>query len=260
MKQTKKPEQGEQAYDWSQHQQDVTGFEHTQADDFGLPFLTIVQKGSPEVDKTHKDHGIKAIEGASIGDVIDTQAREIVHREGKPQVIEFVPCMFQKAYVEWKPRTSGGGFVKQHFEPGILTQCKRDEKNRDVLPNGNTVVTTAYFFGLLLREGLDPKPVVIGMSSTQLKKARLWLNLMSGLKVERPDGTKFTPPMFARKYYLHTVAESNAEGSWYGWAIESGEMLHDPKLIGMARDAAKSTSSIRLLAPPAETPDENPSF
>lgn len=242
-------------YDWGST--GVTGFENTKADDLGIPFLQIVQKGSPEVDKTHPNYATKKIEGCEPGDIINTITRQIVGSDGNPAV--FIPCSYERAFVEWKSRESGGGMVRQHATDAILSQTKRDENNRDVLPNGNVIVTTGYFLGLLVNTHEDGTvsydKCVLSMTSTQLKKARLWLNMMMSIKVPGPNGTKITPPMFSHKYNLSTIVEQNAEGSWFGWLIESAGMLTNPDVITLAVDTAKQVAAGRR--PQLSAPSDN---
>ena len=241
-------------YDWSQ-EGTPTGFESAHQEDFGIPFLAIIQKGSPEIDNTHKDYETKKIEGASVGCIFNTVSREILSSDGDPVIV--IPCYYQRLFVEWKDRKSGGGFVRQHPNDSILSQTQRKEDGRDYLPNGNLIVTTAYFFGLLPRkernEG-DPigDPFVIGMTSTQLKKARLWLNMAQAIKVESPRG-KITPPLYSHRYALSTFPEHNAEGSWMGWKIETAGIINERELIEAAIETCKTASSTarrQLPAPP----------
>lgn len=239
MKQTKQPgaasgkkQQAEPQVDWSQY--GATGFERTSTDDLGIPFLIIVQKGSPEVDRTHKDFATKKIEGVEAGCIINTVTREILHQpEGDPVII--IPCAYERQYVEWKPRDQAGGFVRQHSNPAVLNECKRNEKNQDVLPSGNIVITTGYFVGLIKSREIWEK-VIIAMTSTQLKKARLWLNMMMAIK---SNGQPL--PMFSHKYALNTIVEQNQQGSWFGWHIEGAGMNTDMKLITEASEVSKRT-------------------
>jgi hypothetical protein len=166
-------------------------------------------------------------------------------------------------YNEWKPKAgaSGGGFVRAHHNPLILNECHRDERNKDVLRNGNLIVPTSYFFGFVLREDLDPERVIIGMSSTQLKKARLWLNMALSIKVPGPNGTKITPPLFSHKYALAATPEGNELGSWMGWHIETLGPVKKLSLIQSCADVAKQISSgaQKMLgnAAPKEEEDED---
>lgn len=247
----KKTKEADNTMDWTQYGE-ASGLENVSSEDLGIPFLEIVQKGSPEFDSTHAKHSEKKIEGCKPGDLFDSLAREVI-----PQPIMFVPCLYQKLYVEWKPRGSGGGIAKTHSSPEILTECRRNDKNQDVLRNGNIIVTTAYFFGLKLNG--THKPAIISLTSTQLKKAKLWLNIATAIKVETPKGM-ITPPLFSHKYALTTGPESNVKGSWFGWKIECAGMLEDPALIADAADlkAQFTRRQALLLEGPSESGDEIP--
>jgi hypothetical protein len=217
-----------------------------------------VQKGSPEYDKTHKDYDEKQIDDCNVGDIFNSLSREIVHRQGGNE-LAFVPCGYDKMYVEWKTRESGGGMVKSHRDPAIMEEVvSRNDKGQNVLRNGNVLVDTAYFFGLIPNNG-DNTMAVIGMASTQLKHARFWLNLMTGLKV---GPNRRTPPMFSHKYAISTVPERNEKGSWFGWKIECAEMISDAGLVAEgAKVCARVTNISRPMlgaGAPAPTSDDVP--
>lgn len=238
------------AHDWSQSS--VTGFENVQREDLGIPFLMIIQSLSPQIKKTDPDYELKKIENAEEGDIINTVANVVVC--GLGDAMSFIPCSYQRLYPEWRPNR--GGLVRIHTNASILNECNRNDRNQDILPNGNMISTTAYVYGIMLDEG-ERVPCIIGLTSTQLKKAKMWLNMIMSLKMARPDGSKFTPPMFSHIYKLSTIPESNEKGSWYGWKIEVGEVLKDPVLIAKSMDFAKRAGTIqRQLAAPPEAHDD----
>ena len=241
------------AYDWSQ--QGPSGFENVNAEDLGIPFLGIIQKGSPQFDQDHEDYPTKHIEGCEVGDIFNTVTNTVVASAGEP--LEFIPCTFQKLFMEWTPREKGGGLVKTHQSAQILNECVRNERGQDVLRNGNLIVTTAYFYGIALVDG-DRIQCIIGMTSTQLKKSKQWLNMMMSLKATRPDGVKYTPPMFSHSYLLYSIPEKNEKGSWRGWLIQIGKEMSDPVLIAEAMGYAKRASTVQktLNAPPADEREE----
>lgn len=256
-KQTKTPgvapaknQRQEPEIDWSQY--GATGFEKTSTEDLGIPFLAIVQSGSPELKKSHQDYETKKIPGCEEGSIFNTVTRDLLYSPGGEALI-FVPCAFEKVFNEWKPRGDGGGggggFVRSHSNPLIINECKRNEKNQDILPNGNMIVTTGTFFGKYQHED-KWEPAIISMTSTQLKKVRLWLNMMMAIK---QNGRPL--PMFSHKYAIMTAAESNNNGSWFGWHIEGAGMNTDQALITEAAEIAKKiTSGNRpMLGAPAAT-------
>jgi hypothetical protein len=232
-------------YDWEQS--GITGFENVSQQDLGIPFLMILQKGSPQIDEAHPDHISKKIEGAKVGDIINTVKNIVVWSRSSTTALQFIPCSFEKQFVEWKPRESGGGIVKMHSSANIITECKRNEKGQDQLKNGNIVVTTAYFYGLVMIDG-EYEPALIGLSSTQLKKAKLWLNMMQALKVDGKQG-RYTPPMFSHAYALTTAPETNEKGNWYGWVIRMHGQVKDSGIAQLAVETAKEKSSARAALP-----------
>jgi len=250
MKQTKTkqmdtaPVVDETEYNWGE-EQGATGFEATRQEDLGIPFLSLLQKGSPEVDETHKNHELKKIEGAKGGMLINTVTREILYtREGEP--LKFVPVFHEKLFQEWKPRNLGGGFVASHKSPIILSKCIRNSDNQDMLPNGNEIKTTSYFYGFALIEGQEPVRMIIALTSTQLKKGRGWLNMMQTIKVNGK-----TPPMYSHVYNITSDIEKNNDGSWFGWHFEIDRMLNknDMALIEVARNVATECAATKLAAP-----------
>jgi len=237
--------------DWGQYQ--ATGLEKVSTEDLGIPFLAIVQSGSPEFKKSHKDYKTKGIEDAQEGCIFNTVTRDLLHYPGRDALI-FVPCAFEKAYNEWKLRedSGGGGFIRAHSNPAVLNECTRNDRNQDILPNGNQLVTTSVIFGKYSHEGRW-EPAIISFVSTQLKKARGWLNMAMAIK---QNGKPL--PLFSHKYAITTVPESNANGSWMGWHIEGAGQVTDTALIGDCAEVAKKiVSGARPLlgAPSAGTDD-----
>lgn len=242
-----------QSYDWSSYQGN-TGLENLSQQDLGIPILTIIQKGSAEYDEDHEDHESKKIEGVKVGDIINTQTREILYTSGG-EPIKVVPYFYQLVYLEWRAKAQGGGIVATHVNPNILAQAKRDpQTNKDTLPNGNNVVTTAYYFVRIIHNGVE-QDALITLTSTQLKKSRVWLNMMKGFT----DANGNTLPMFHRPYFLSTVGESNAKGTWRGWKIEAGAApLSDPRLINGLLEAVKhSRENSQALIGNSQPSDED---
>ena len=203
--------------------QNSSGFENIKPEDEAIPFVKILQALSPECKKGTR------VSDAEEGDFFNTVTQEVFKGE-----IRVVPCAYQKAYVEWRPRTSGGGFVKQHFDSTILDQTKKDDKNNDVLPNGNHIVTTAYHFCIIVKAEGSYDRVVIAMTSTQLKKSRRWVSQMRALQI--PVGEKkINPPMYSHTYPMSSVPEQNDKGAWSGFAIGSPTMISTRELYESAK-------------------------
>ena len=84
------------------------GYEEADRDAFAIPFLSILQSGSPQCKKSEGEY----IEGAQEGMFFNTVSNEVVDPEKVPCYL--IPCHYSRAFVEWQPRETGGGFVAQH--------------------------------------------------------------------------------------------------------------------------------------------------
>jgi hypothetical protein len=210
------------------------GFEEAGASAYAIPFLQILQSGSPQVKRSEGAF----IPGAAEGMLLNTVTSRVydVSAEGKP--VRVVPVHFVQVYIEWKTRENGSGFVAEHPPTTPLaTQTVKDAKNRDILPNGNQLVDTRKHYVLVVDEDGMPTPALITMASTQLKKSRRWMSQAANLKFPKRDGTGFfSPPLFAHSYLLTTVPESNDQGSWMGWGIALEGVVQDAGIF----EAAKS--------------------
>ncbi len=190
------------------------GMENVSTKDILIPRISILQALSPQVQRNKSEY----IEGAEPGQICDIGTGVLL-----PEPLLFLPLHYAKVWLEWYPRATKRGLAAIHLDDGILANTTPDEKRRPILPNGNYVAETAQFFGLNLSG--DGQLSFIPMGSTQLKAAKKWLNLSLAEKVCDSQGRTFNPPLFYRAYELSTIAQENAEGSWFGWKIERGPQL-----------------------------------
>ena len=198
------------------------GFEGTGRDDMAIPFLSILQGLSPEVKRSEGAY----IEGAQEGMLLNTVTKEVYDTTKEELVV--IPCAYQRTLVEWRVREKGGGYVGEHsaaFEGASQTQ--RDDRGRDILPNGNQLNDTRSFYVFIIKDDGTTAPAVITMTSTQIKKAKQWLMQQNLLRLTS-GGKTYTPPMFASKWRVETAPESNEKGSWFGWKFTHAGYLAGP--------------------------------
>ena len=226
-------------------QDSALGKEHIGMDDIALPYIAILQALSPQVQKSKPQY----IPGAEEGMLFNTLTGEVFNGD---EGIYVIPCAYQKMFVEWKPRTSGGGFVAAHPTAEILQNTKRDERNFDVLPNGNVVIETSYYYCLMVREKrIDP--VIISMARTARKRSRQWNSTMLGIQLMGAKGP-FNPPIFSHIYKLKTLPESKNNNSWFTWDIHLYSMINDSELYHKARKLSIDVSKGLVKASvPADT-------
>ena len=210
------------------------GFEGTSSDDYAIPFISILQKGSPQCDEDSDSY----VEGAKPGLFWDSGASEILSdSDGNPlEQIRVTPACYQRLFVQWRDRDEGGGFVATHTpDSELVRQGVRDDRGRLVLQDNTYLVDTRQFYCFLYGNDGTARPVVLSMSSTQLKKARQWMTRMADFKVQGSKGP-FTPPMYGQVWPLSTVGESNSKGSWRGWKLGAPQIVEDGLIISRAKE------------------------
>jgi len=189
-----------------------SGWENTSQEDFTIPFLAIIQAMSPQVQETEAEY----IEGAKAGMLLNTATSEL--HDGK-EGVEFVPCLTEHVFVEWKNRQSdGGGFVAVHE---CNSQVVKDAKAASTqfgkytvpVPGGidHDLVETFYIYGLLVDGDEVITPCMISFSSTKIKAYKAALTPLRQVKGR--------PPLFAFRLRITTVPEKNAKGSFHNFKI-----------------------------------------
>jgi hypothetical protein len=201
------------------------GMQGLSKDDLAIPFLSILQSGSPQCKRSEGEY----IEGAAEGMLFNTVTKTVIDPIKTPVIV--IPCSYNRALIEWRVREAGGGFVKEHpVDEALLGTTVRDDKGRDILPNGNQLNDTRSFYVMVLDPDTGiPAPAFMTMTSTQIKKAKQWLMQQNLLKLPAAGGRVYTPPMFASKWRVTTVPEQNDKGSWMGWAFEHAGYLSGPQ-------------------------------
>lgn len=223
--------------DYMQGAEDHAGLGNSRdAADNSMPFLSILQKGSPQVNKQDPAY----IPKAEAGMLLNTATGQVWSGEDGVPV---VPCGIQKAFVEWVPREKGGGYVATYpHDPGLPREmgAREDDRRRLVLENGNHLVETLYTLALLP----DGSPVVVGATSTALKPMRDWMTTRNAQRL--PGGR--TAPAFAKTYRLKTLWQKNDSGDWYTWKvfIEDGWTSADiyPAALEFAKQIAEKGVTI----------------
>lgn len=230
------------------------GFEEADASAYAIPFLQVLQSGSPQCKKSDGAY----IKGAEEGMFYNTVTQQVYSGEDGLIVI---PCHYTQRFIEWKTRESGGGFVGEHLpsDPCVGTTVK-DDKGRDILPNGNTLVDTRNHYVLIVGQDGSLSPALLAMSSTQSKVSRQWMSKMQGIKIKNAEGQFVTAPMASRKYKLTTVAKSNDKGSWFVPNVELVGIVEDVAEYRAANDFRNAVRSGEAQVKRTEEASENEAF
>ncbi len=212
------------------------GFENTSGKDLNVPFITVLQSNSPQVED-------KDPKGAESGMLFNTVTREmwVANAADDAPGLPFLLCHYDTAYVEWVPRDSGqpGGFVGLHDPNGPIVKeaIEASETGFGKLAYGkNELVETTYGYGLSLNpEGTHSIGFgVLSFSSTKLKPFRNWLTAIWTIKGTDP---KNRPPSFCYRSIIRTVKQKNDFGTFYNfrvdpWAKTWVQSMMDPSVEG----------------------------
>lgn len=178
------------------------------AGDLGIPYLSILQPGSPQLKPGHA----KYIEGARVGEWFNSATGEVFQG-----TIEFIPCAYERKYVQWHDKDLGeGGYVRDYpIDSDILSRTVPNAKKQPSLPDENhdVIVETAYQYGMMLNPHTGRwDQVVMPLKSTGLKVNRRLNNLIAGATI---PGTQLQAPRWMYAYTLKTALESKGQNSWY---------------------------------------------
>lgn len=182
-------------------------------DDVAVPYLYVLQSNSPQVNPDADDY----IEGAKPGMFYNNVSNEIY--DGRTEGLIVIPCAYERKYVEWVPRDSGGGYVADHdIGSNILSECTPNEKGIPCLKNGNLIVETAYHY-VYFKNPNDGQwdQIIIPMKSTFLKKSRRWNKTLMATLI---PGTTNRAPRWLYPYRIKTVKESKGDQTWSNVDLE----------------------------------------
>lgn len=201
-------------------EEEATGLEGADRESFAIPFLALLQKGSPQCDSDNAAF----MEEAKPGDFINTASGELFDGE---EGVCVIPCAYSRRLLEWRPMEDGGGFVAEHLPDAYDLSRLPREGSRHMLDSGNYLQDTRQHWCLLLTKG-GPVPIILSLKSTQIRKSKLWMTAMRDFRAQHPTSGKMSPvKTFANVWRVSCVPETRKEYKFKGVLIEH-ERLLDP--------------------------------
>ena len=156
--------------------------------------------------------------------------------------VHFLPCAFQRRFIQWAPRGAEGGYKGEVLPENIdalRTAGKLVELDGKLYvpdENGNVsekksdrLVDTRSHYGLIVGEDGSVAMVLLALSSTQIKKSKRLMSILNEAKVAGPNGF-VTPPTWMNRVKLTTVLENNDEGTWHGVRFEADGFIGSQEL------------------------------
>ena len=185
------------------------GLENITTEDMQIPFIRIIQALSPQLQKDDPLY----IKGAEQGDIFNTVSQEIYKQD---EGVIVVPAFFEKKFLEFQLRSSGGGFVRELAADDKDIAMTNREGTIELLPNGNELVRTHQH--LVIAQSADGTiaPSVLDMKKTQLKVSRRWNTLKNSARL--PSGALM--PIYGTAWQVTTVLEANDQGKWFNYKLD----------------------------------------
>jgi len=196
-----------------------SGFENVTSQDITVPYLKLLQAMSTAITQDLVDQ-------AKAGDFLNSASNQLFKG-----TIKIVPCYFKRMYDEWAVDADGSmNFVKTKHEVStdILSKTKRNDKNQDMLENGNAIVDTAYYFCLLKNdEKKTYDRVVLSLSSTQLAAHRSLMQQSQQLTM--PNSNK-PYALYTHTYDLSTFKHTKGNNTWFKLDVKNPQKITEPLL------------------------------
>ncbi|HET8689506.1 MAG TPA: hypothetical protein VFM18_23085 [Methanosarcina sp.] len=219
------------------------GMEEADKSSFAIPFIIVLQANSPQLEK---------LDDAKAGMLMNSITEELF-KSGEG--VHVIPVSFQRRYLRWSPRSSGGGYKGEYNPievetgkiPGMsihrgmylmdVPEGVTNPFDADGRPLYDHLSDTRNHFILFQTKEGSWQPALISMASTQIKKSKRWMSRIQGVELTDPkSGRKFNPPSFSHVYLIKTELESNQKGKWYGLDINMAGAVTDPQLYQKAKD------------------------
>lgn len=244
------------AMDTSMFAEDAgAGMEGATAESFAIPFLSVLQKGSPQVDEAS---GV-AIEGAKAGMLFENVTGKVF--DGKVGVT-IIPCAYRRVFLRWAPKGSDGAGFKGELAPEKVAEMRArgeiselDGKLYVPLPDGTVsdkkcdrISDTRNHYVLLVDDDTGAwKEALMSLTSTQIKKSKMLMSALASVKVRGASGL-FTPPTFANMVRVTTTPESNDKGTWFGLKFELVGQVTRSELYAAAKAFHASVAKGTVIA------------
>jgi len=177
----------------------MEGFEEISQATMAIPFIRILQKLSPQLNK--QEPGF--IDGAEEGHFVNTITKQVLGSSFKCIVLKF-----EHIYIEWRPKR--GGFVSYHAVENAERLAVEKTFGKWKTEEGN-LLQENYVYLILVEHFENEGVAVFSLSSSMIKTAREWNRLMTSHMMD--NGKKAMP--YYLVWELQTEYKSNEKGSWY---------------------------------------------
>jgi hypothetical protein len=228
------------------------GMEGATAESFAIPFLIVLQKGSPQVDEASG----AALPGARQGMLFNTVTGQMHDpKPDKDGPLKFVPCTYKRTFIRWGARGTGGGSFKGEYTEAQIADMRAKgeivELDRKLFipnPDGSVdpkkndrIADTRNHYGLILTKDGAYQHAMISLTSTQIKKSKTLMAALASVKKIHPMTKQlFQPPTFANIVDVGSQPEQNELGNWMGITFATSGEVRRADIYNAAKAFAES--------------------
>jgi hypothetical protein len=218
------------------------GMENAGQESFAIPFLSLLQKGSPQVDEASG----AALEGARAGMFFENVTGRLF--SGKDGVI-IVPCSYRREFLRWGARANGGG-LRGVYSPEEVAEMRTKgqvveldgrlyapEQDKSINPEKSDRFndTRNHYVLIIDQETGAWSEALLSLTSTQIKKSKMLMSALASVKLKNGAGQLYTPPTFANFVRVTSVGESNDKGTWFGVKFELAGQVDRSEVYAAAK-------------------------
>lgn len=218
------------------------GMENAGQESFAIPFLSLLQKGSPQVDEASG----AALEGAKAGMFFENVTGRLF--SGKDGVI-IVPCSYRREFLRWGARANGGG-LRGVYSPEEVADMRTKgqvveldgrlyapEQDKSINPEKSDRFndTRNHYVLIIDQESGAWTEALLSLTSTQIKKSKMLMSALASVKLKNVGGQLYTPPTFANFVRVTSVGESNDKGTWFGVKFELAGQVDRTEVYAAAK-------------------------
>lgn len=200
----------------------LDGFEEINMDTMSIPFLRVLQKLSPQLNKNKPEYIKDAVEGQ----FFNTLTKEVYGSS-----VEIIVLRYSHVYIEWQP--DRGGFVSAHTVENAERIAIKKGFGEWETKEGNQLQEN-YVYLLLIVGHEKEGPIVYSMFSSGIKTAKELNRLMMTHIME--NGLRAKP--YYLVWTLSTEYAENNRGSWYRPKIKFSRYI-DEGLYEITREERK---------------------
>ena len=218
------------------------GMENAGQESFAIPFLSLLQKGSPQVDEASG----AALEGAKAGMFFENVTGRLF--SGKDGVI-IVPCSYRREFLRWGARANGGGLRGVHSPEEVADMRTKGqvveldgrlyapEQDKSINPEKSDRFndTRNHYVLIIDQESGAWTEALLSLTSTQIKKSKMLMSALASVKLKNAGGQLYTPPTFANFVRVTSVGESNDKGTWFGVKFELAGQVDRTEVYAAAK-------------------------